>query len=279
MRDPSTRKKFFLVVTKDEKAKDVASILTGIEARPSQYITNTIKNSTDYQGIATDISYSSFVNEVITDGINPSLTSISIIGDAEKGSDFSNIETTIPDATIVLGPIGIFKEDKLIGFADEDESMGINLILNDVNSFSIITNCDNDKIVSRIEDVSTKVEIYIKNELIHSDITISGIGSLIEVNCDIDLLNESVINNLEQQFEEETKGLVNKALVLTQNKYKSDIFGFGEKLSFNYPIYFDKIKNDWDSEYFPNIKTNIKVELDIETKGSLSQTIGKEANS
>ncbi len=276
MRDPNTRKKFYLVVTKDAAAKEVASILTGLEARPSQYITNAIRNSTEYQGIATDISYSSFVNEVITDGINPSLTSISINGDPDKGSEFSNIETTIPNATIVLGPTGIFKNDKLLGFATDEQSLGINLLLNDVYNFTITTECGNEKIVAKIEQVKTDIKINRNNDDLVANINIDSIGSLIEVNCDIDLLDENTINDLEKEFESEIKDIIIDALSLTQNDYKSDIFGFGEKLYYKEPTYFNNIKDIWDDEYFPNIKSDININLDLETKGSLSQTIRKD---
>ena len=61
-----------------------------------------------------------------------------------------------------------------------------------------------------------------------------------------------------------------------QEKYQSDIFGFGNLVYQNYPKSFKDIEDKWNDKYFPNIKVNVKSNVELISTGSIENTIGKE---
>ena len=58
-----------------------------------------------------------------------------------------------------------------------------------------------------------------------------------------------------------------------QNKYHSDVFGFGNKIYKKYPNKWKKINNNWNQKYFPNLNIKINTNIKINSTGSLDRTI------
>ena len=94
-------------------------------------------------------------------------------------------------------------------------------------------------------------------------------GNLSEVECDIDLTKPETIDQLEDRYEKQTKKLFEKEIKQVQEKYKSDIFGFGEAIYQADPEAWQKLKKDWDKN-FENLRVNINVTGEIRRVGTIS---------
>lgn len=276
LREPESRKKFYLLVTKDEKASDVLKILTPLESLPSQSIASNIQEAKEYQSITNDMIYSIFINNVIERGIHPVLTSISIEGKKKDGEKYENLEQSQPEAVLRLGPLGIFKDDRLVGFANREESEGTNIILNKVNKSTIQVKCDKSYIVSHIEAPKTNIKVSLKDNKPHVELNVKAEGAIAEVDCDKNLMDPNVIHDIEKDMEKQLKKTIQKSLKMAQKKYKTDIFGFGLAFYHNYPKYYKKVEKGWDQKVFSKLDVKVNVSLDIETKGSLEQSIRRE---
>src|SRR5574344_411294 len=128
-RDPTSRKIFYLLISEDTKAHNVLEIVSALEAFPSQDIKTTLSNAMDMQSISSAITYPEFISKLITDGIEPILPTIKIKGDIEKGKNEKSLEQMKPEAVTYLSNTALFKNDKLVGVSNNDESKGINLLL------------------------------------------------------------------------------------------------------------------------------------------------------
>ncbi len=276
LREPESRKKFYLLITKEEKASDVLKILTPLESLPSQSIASNVQEAKEYQAVTNDMIYSVFINDVIERGIHPVLSSISIEGKKDEAQKYQHLEQSQPDAVLKLGPLGIFKDDKLIGFATKKESEGTNIILNKVDKSIVEIKYNGGYIVSHLESPNTKLNISFKNNKPQIDLKIKAGGSIAEVNCDIDLTDPKEIAKIKTNTEKELKKTIRQALNMAQKKYQTDIFGFGLAFYHKYPNQFKKLEKHWDHDTFANMDINVSVEIDIETKGSLEQSIRKE---
>ncbi len=276
LREPESRKRFYLLIAKDSDAKDVLKTLTALDSRPSQSIAATIQTSSNTQAMVTTTTYSNFINVIVQKGIQPTLNSISVQGNEKKGDSYESLQKATPEANIKLGPLAIFKKDKFLGFSSEEESKGINLILNRVKNFNVSTKCDENYIVGNIGNVLTQIKTNLKGNNPSIDIKVTGEGSILETNCDINLMSDKVIHEIEEKFEKEAKKIIQKGLKVAQKEYKSDVLGFGQLYYHYYPNYYKKVSKIWDEEIFPDIKVNIKVDFNIKTKGSLEQSIRKE---
>lgn len=276
MREPESRKKFYLLVTQDEKASDVLQILSPLEALPSQNIASNIIEATNYQAMIADINYSDFIRTLIEPGKQPILSSIKISGDKKDGSKYNSLEQSKPAASIKLSNLAIFKEDVLQGFADKTESEGINLISNETKRITIEAKCDNDYMVAELNHPNNTITVSLNDNEPTVKMTLTSKGNITEMGCNLDLRDPKTIDNITKRFEKNTADIMNAGIKMAQKKYKSDILGIGRKFQKSYPKYFQEHQKNWDDEIFSKLKIQVSVDLDLETKGSLEQSIRKE---
>lgn len=270
LRNPQTRKKFYLLQAKDEKAKNILKIVSPLESFPSQSIATLIESNSETKSIATSITYSNFISQILEKGYDPVLPSITINGSVKEGSNEKNLETTEPESYLVLGPLAIYKGDKLKGFSTEEESWAINVLKGDSKEINYNVKYQNENI--SIETSSLKSNIKIIDEK-NIEITISGVGDIYNINNKIDIQDYKEINKIEKAWSSSLKKDLTKVIKKVQNKWQADIFGFGNLIYKNDPKTWKKLEKNWNSKYFPNLNIKVKTDLKIDATGSLLNTI------
>lgn len=273
MRNPESRKEFFVVLSKGTSASSILETLSPLEAFPSQNVAQNIISNKDDQSIIMLEDYSDFVSNVLKEGVNPVLSGIEIEGETEAAKKQESLESSTPSANIKIKTLGIFKDDKLIGWADEKETIGINIINNETGSVLLNAKCNNEYMASTLTNIATESKISLEGENPKIKLNVKATGALVEINCKRNLEETTTIDELKENFENSLKELLYNSIELAQKKYKSDVFGFGNKI---YKQNFKKwyqIKNNWDNEVFPNIKFEVEVDIALSSKGSFEQTI------
>lgn len=270
LRNPQTRKKFYLLQAKDVSAKNILKIVSPLESFPSQSIATLIESNSETKSIATSITYSNFIAQILEKGYDPVLPSITIKGDVEEGSNEKNLETTEPESYLVLGPLAIYKGDKLEGFSNEKESWAINVLKNEAKEVNYNVKYQNQDISIETSSLKSDIKIIDENNI---EITISGVGDIYNINNQIDIQNYKEINKIEKVWSKSLKQDLSKVVKKVQSKYKADIFGFGNLIYKNDPKTWEKLEKEWNSKYFPNLNVKIKTNLKISATGSLVKTI------
>ena len=270
LRNPQTRKKFYLLQAKDEKAKNILKIVSPLESFPSQSIATLIESNSETKSIATSITYSNFISQILEKGYDPVLPSITINGSVKEGSNEKNLETTEPESYLMLGPLAIYKGDKLKGFSTKEESWAINVLKGDSKEINYNVKYQNENI--SIETSSLKSTIKIIDEK-NIEITISGVGDIYNINNKIDIQDYKEINKIEKDWSSSLKKDLTKVIKKVQNKWQADIFGFGNLIYKNNPNTWKKLEKNWNSKYFPNLNIKVKTDLKIDATGSLLNTI------
>ena len=273
LRNPESRKKFYLMMTKDSTAKEVLEIVSPLESFPSQNIATLMGSNEETQAITNSVTYSDFINNILVEGIEPILPSITVIGDDKDGDDKANLDTTNPNSYLKLETIALFKNDKFKGFASENDSKAINILKNTVKQSIFTINYDDSNINLSAKNISSKIKIKSAKEF---DIKVTGDATLSEINSDTNLNKDQTIKDIEKELNKTIKKQINKAIKKMQTKYKSDIFGFGNLIYKNHPDTWKKIKEDWNEIYFPKIKVNIQTDVELVSTGSLENTIREE---
>ena len=270
LRNPQTRKKFYLLQAKDEKAKNILKIVSPLESFPSQSIATLIESNAETKSIATSITYSNFISQILEKGYDPVLPTITIKGNVKDGSNEKNLETTEPETYLVLGPLAIYQKDKLEGFSTEKESWAINVLKNEAKEVNYNVKYQNQDISIETSSLKSKIKIIDTNNI---EITISGKGDIYNINNKINIQNYKEINKIEKAWSNSLKKDLSKVIKKVQTKYKADIFGFGNLIYKNNPKTWEKLEKEWNSKYFPNLNIKIKTNLKIEATGSLVKTI------
>lgn len=264
-RDPEIRKEFYILIGKN---KDILEILTPLDNISSQNIMDSLKANNKYIGYSNLITFNDLISNFQNDNIEITLPSIEIIGNKNKGEEEENLESTKSEASVVLSNIGVFKDNKLLGYLTEKESLAYNFVMDNITNAIITTNYPNDKyIVNEIIESSTKTEAKPKDNKIN--IKIKGKAAISEVNYDIDLTKEKNIKKLEKDLNKKIEKFIKKSIKDINNKYNSDIYGFEDLYYKSDAKYFKKIKDKWDSEIFKNIKIDVSSNIEIVEQGNL----------
>lgn len=275
LRDSESTKRFYLAIAKDDEAKSIIKVISPLETFPSQTISTNIKASSESQAISSAVTYSKFIENTLKKGMNPILPTITIEGSASKGEKAKNLESSSLDAILKLSTIAIFKDDKLVGYANKDQSRGINLMLDEIKEMIVEYKCDKNILVTSLSEVNTNIDIGLKNNKLEATINVDGIGDIIENNCKLDLTNTKTINKIEKRVNQKVEKIINNGLDLIQKDLKSDVIGFGNILYKKEPKYFNKI--NWDKE-FPKLNIKVNSNIKITTKGSARQSIKEAIN-
>lgn len=273
MRSPQSRKRFHFIISKDAKAGDVLKILSPLESFPSQNIANNLQTTSKIQAAAIDVLYSKFLSDVITPGISPVLPVITIDGSVKEGSSEENLKQSNPKTTLKLEPNAIFRNDKLVGFASDEEARAINLINNQVVLNNVSIPCDGTNAVIRISASQASRDLSFENGEAVIHLNVNETGYITEINCDRDLSDMKVIDEFEKQVTKNIEEALYEAIDALQNKYQSDVLGIGNMIYKHNPKYWKKVSKDWDTNEFRNLKIKVNVKFGLNAKGSLEQTI------
>lgn len=273
MRNPESRKEFYVVLSKGTTASSILETLSPLESFPSQNVAKNVTSNKDDQSTIMVEDYSDFVSKILKDGINPVLSGVEIEGEEDEAKKQESLESSTPSANIKLNTIGIFKDDKLVGWANEDETIGINIINNESGSVLLSAKCDDEYMASTLTDIKTESKIIFDGDTPKIKLNVSATGALVEINCKRNLEEVEVIKELKKEFEKSLNEMLTNSINLVQKKYKSDVFGFGNiiyKQDFNK---WHEIKDNWDDEIFPNIEFELETDIALSSKGSFEQTV------
>ena len=100
-----------------------------------------------------------------------------------------------------------------------------------------------------IFSAKTKFELNIKDGKPSFNIKVKVRGGISEIHGSKTQINSSTIRELEYATSKEIEQLYKKTLNKAQHEFKSDIFGFGNKIYQDNPYYWEKIKDNWDIIY------------------------------
>jgi spore germination protein KC len=270
-RDNEFRKDFYIVVSKDIKAKEILRNLTSIEKIPAHKMRSSLETSEKAWAPTVAIQLDELISSLTTEGVNPILTGISIRGKASKGESIDNVQKIDPFARLKYKNIAIFKRDKLIGWFNEKESKGYNYIRDNVHSTVGHLPCTKKgQMIVEIIRSKTKVKGKVINGHPQINIQISAQANIGEVACHVDLTKPETITKLEENVEKVNIDII-KTSINKAKKFGVDIFGFGEVIHRADPKAWKKLKKNWDKE-FVNLPVTIQSDINIKQTGAVNQS-------
>lgn len=272
------RSDFYVIVSKEMDAKEILNIQTSLEKIPSNEFYNILHTSEANFSSTIAITFFNLKINLESEGKEGVLTGVEILGDPAKGSSKQNVETIVPEAKIKFKEIAVFKGDKLIGWLDENESRGYNGVTNQVESTIGVISCpDGGNVSIHIKDFTSKMKTKKASSDLEMDIKIDIVANIGEVSCDIDLTKEATVEMLEKQFAKEVKEDIHETIRVVQQKYQSDIFGFGATIQKQNPQEWKKVKDNWD-DVFAELPVNVEVNARISHFGSIFNPVSRKSS-
>ena len=172
------------------------------------------------------------------------------------------------DSMFKMSGLAVFKNNKLLGYLTEDESITYNIIKNNVENVIINYECNKNKYLS-MEIVTSSSKITTKNEEINIDIKLDG--NVKESSCDIELNTNKNIKTIEKQISKYLDNNIKKDIDNIRNTYNSDIFGFLDIIYRHDYNTYKLVKDTWYKESFKNINININTEINISSTGNIME--------
>ena len=168
-RDPEIRNEFYVLIG---KSKDILEILTPLDNISSQNIMDSLTANNKYLGYANLITFNDLLANYQNNNIEIALPSLELKGSSKEGDKEETLEKSVSDASVILSNIGVFKNNKLLGYLTEEDSLAYNFVMDNVTNTIITTNYkDNQYIVNEIIDSKTSLEAKPKDNKIKIKIT------------------------------------------------------------------------------------------------------------
>ncbi|GLX68683.1 Ger(x)C family spore germination protein [Paenibacillus glycanilyticus] len=272
-RDNEMRMDFNIIVAKGALAEEVLKLYTPVEKLPSYSMQQSLQTSEKNWAPTIAVTLDEAINKLSTQGTELALTGIHVLGNRAIGETKQNVETFMPATRFRYSGIAAFKDDKLIGWLNEKESKGYTDITNNLDSTSIVIPCGEQRYLGvEVTSSDAKLKTKVTNGKPEVEVSIRTEGNVVERTCtDVDLSDPQTI----QRLQEETKKNILKnieATVAKAKELKVDILGFGSQLGKEHPAYWEQVKDDWNEEYFPQVKVEYKLEVFIRRTGTIENS-------
>lgn len=272
------RTDFYIAIARETTAASTLKILTHLEAIPANQMYSSLLNSQKQWAPTASITLDQLIMDIVSKGKQPVVTGLRLRGDQEKGMSRENVESIASAAHLQYSGLAVINQDKLIGWLNEVESRGYSFIHNDVHNTVGVLKCpDGGKMTIEVIRSKTipKAKFVNGEPEIHLAIRIEA--SIGEVLCKIDLTQKSSIYKMEHKSEDAIRGFVQKTIDQAQEKYKVDIFGFGDVVHRANPAYWKKVENNWDS-VFQKMPVKLDVVVNIRQTGTVNNSFMQEMN-
>jgi len=198
------------------------------------------------------------------------LPGLVVSGTNEGVDNAGQLSSTSTPSKVRLFDLGLIVGDKLVGWINNEESQGAMWLANQVKKTTIPFACslDEGKQKSssiRITHSDTKASPKLSNGKWLMDVNVRATGTLMEYNCEGDLMNPKEIEKLQKRVEDEIVAIMQKGWRAV-SRNKADIIGFGSVIHNKYPKQWSKMAASW-SEEFPNTEIKLKVKVNLNSTG------------
>jgi len=256
----------FVMVVKGEASKI-------FEAEPeasisvSRGLKDQAQNVAEATGIAKGVTLIDFTADLLSTDRDPVATQVRIIPTVEKRGE----ELAGPPKTILVEGLGIFRDAKLVGWLNADETIGYNLLTSKIQNGDIIIRVKKDGkwLVFLVEKSKPKIKARLIEDQLNIQVEIKVQGRVTE--NDGTNMTPSDIEAVEYAISEQIGAMVMHTIE-TVRGYESDCLGFSEELHHSSSKDWKKVKAHW-RETFLEASVEVKVSTKVENTGRLGQQL------
>jgi spore germination protein KC len=163
----------------------------------------------------------------------------------------------------------IFKDDKLLGYLDEKQSIFLSFAKGTIKNSLIGFEYKDGYINVECYDVDVSMDVDKSNNI---KISIDGKATINEVTSNVDLEKNKVIEKINNKLNSEIKINTLKTINHIRKTYNSDVFGFLDLIYKNNNSSYKKIKSGWYIDGFKN--ASISIESNIFCSSSDCKKLG-----
>jgi spore germination protein KC len=275
-RDHELRSDFYIVIAREERAINILERLTPLEEIPANKLFDSLELSEQRWGATGSVQLDEVISTLFNEGKHPVLTGLILKDETQIEKSQHNAASTAKMASLLYSGMAVFRNDKLIGWLNEEESRGYNYTQGTVQSTIINVPCsEGGELGIEVNHTNTNKKVRKVNGRPKIELEIQVEGDIGDVECEIDLLQTQEIDKIEQKAKQIIKKEVEQTLHKVQNQYNVDILGFGEAIYRQEPALWKRLKDKWDSE-FTDTPVDVVVDMEINHIGTMVNPIKNE---
>ena len=260
----ATQHNYNIIVVDAGTAEDLLKIHSSLELIAGIGIYEKIYNSERQYGLGLSTNLDTLLSNIILEGSHFVLSSMKIFGDPEKGSKGDNRQSISPDTYVAVSNLAVFKEDKLIGWLTEKESIGYQYVMNNINKSVVTIVLDDESVITvSITSNKTKIKVNIENDSPLIEIKCQTKGNVLEDMSGMTKFTDEYIEEIQVKTAYEITKMIEDCMIKSQKEFNSDIFQFSERIHRYHPKYWKNIIHNYDSIY-PNIDIKVTVNVKLE---------------
>ncbi|MHB9144173.1 MAG: Ger(x)C family spore germination protein [Symbiobacteriia bacterium] len=238
-------------------ASDVVRAANPLEPLPTMGIRQSLRAMLQ-QSMTTDNTLIGVAGLMGEPGVDPTLPSIDVS----------------PEGTPRLGPLAVFKGDRLVGWLNEDETLGLAAVRGKSPHLFVILPSEEGgapAVDVEVQSHESRVTIRMEDGQPSVDIDVRGQAQLWENNGLRNVMDPSVRHNLEQLAADRLRDEI-EAAVQRSKESRADIFGFGRELYRNMPAEWRQRQKDWDEE-LARLDVTVNVQVTMVEGGVITEPL------
>lgn len=161
----------------------------------------------------------------------------------------------------VLRGAAVFQKSRMVGFLDEEETKAMLFLKNEIEGGVLVTKAGKTRVSLEIKDNNTKIKVKTEGNRLILDITVQTKAIIDEVIGNLEFSDIEMLDEIKRLSEEQLKSKLEK-IIDKARYYRTDIFGFGQKIYEDNPGKWNEISDDYETE-FAKIDVNLTVKVEI----------------
>lgn len=241
-----------------------------------------LENSTSkyYEIITANSKYSGYTVSATLNTVYSSIydtfgEACTMLGNVEENSDEENSseEKSSEEKSAILRGMAVFKDDKLAGTLNEEETVSHLLVTNELNE-SLITIpspfSENKYIDFHISILSpTRNSVSIQEPTPNVKTSVYLVATILSNTPNFDSSSQEDVNKIEQALSDYIKDGIIEYYEKTSKEFKADIAKLGRHAVYNFPTINDWKSYDWLNKY-ENATFDVNVNVDVESSYFIS---------
>lgn len=262
-----------LMLVTEGKASEIINKMLPPEKLPGVGIADILRQEDRNASIFPMVSIYDFALGLTSDAKTNVVPVIALTGDTE-GDQIKKLESTeamqvtAPPVKLKLVKLGLFRDGRLVGFADQEESYGLAWMHSRVQG-TVLTFPYEDRQAGKVSSLrvsaaSAKITPVKTGEHFTIRIRIKLKGFLTETTTGKDLSDPKIIHGMEEEIAKSVEQQVRTSWKMMQRE-KLDLAGLADRIHRKYPKEWPKLKGKWEQELG-------RMELDVSAKATIRRT-------
>ncbi|AIQ59108.1 Ger(x)C family spore germination protein [Paenibacillus borealis] len=271
-RSREPRMDFYVMVAHKTTAENILKVLTPLDRLPANKLFNALDKSYKISSKTVAVTLDKFIEDLLYEGENPVLTGVEVQGDPEAGGEKGNIERTSPKARLHYDSVAVFKKDKLIGWMDENETVGYNYVIDGVTKNTGHIKDNGSLVIVEGLSSTTRRKVKIIGGEPHIYLKVEAVCNVEEVEGSDKLDTESKIKYLEEETEERIVARMKQSVENMKERFNVDIFGFGQSIYRTSPKTWAKLQEQNKEGYLQAMTIHYDASVTINRIGTIDNS-------